>query len=151
MNKHAPPEHLTSYEGDLYLWSQRQAGLIRKLKIEGLDAENVAEEIESLGRSDRRELKSRLVVLLEHLLKWQFQPDQRSSSWRGSLRESRDKIIVILKESPSLNRVFKSELPDCYALGLRYAIEETGLDTASFPVDCPYTEDQLLDRNFLPN
>ena len=90
------------YEDDYYAWTIEQAQLLRAGALSAIDAANIAEEIESMGRSDRRELQSRLVVLTMHLLKWRFQPSARSSSWSGTIREQRLQIELIFEDSPSL-------------------------------------------------
>src|SRR5579872_4889345 len=99
-------KHRAAYEKDFALWSAEQGELIRAGKLDKVDLENVAEEIESLGRSDKREISSRLKVLLLHLLKWHFQPKQRdgNGSWQGTIREQRTRIALLLEESPSLRR-----------------------------------------------
>ena len=96
------------YKTDFYSWTQYQAQLIRSGNLEALDLDNLLEEIESMGRSERRQLSHRLDVLLMHLLKWLFQPDQRSNSWQGSIKEQRFRIYRLLKANPGL----KPELDD---------------------------------------
>jgi Domain of unknown function DUF29 len=150
MNKHTPKEHLATYDSDFYLWSAGQAALIREGKFDQLDLENVAEEIESLGRSDRKSLISQLQRLLARLLKWQFQPTRRSKSWRLAIYSARDEIKVIVEDSPSLNEALSAGLDKAYLSAKKRAALETGLSAASFPDGCPYSPQQVLDEDFWP-
>jgi Domain of unknown function DUF29 len=150
MNKHTPKQHLATYDSDFYLWSAGQAALIREGKFDQLDIENVAEEIESLGRSDRKSLTSQVQRLLAHLLKWQFQPTRRSKSWKLSIYSARDEIKVILDDSPSLNDALSAGLDKAYLSAKKRAALETGLSAASFPDECPYSLQQVLDEDFWP-
>jgi hypothetical protein len=126
------------YEQDFHQWTQQMATVLRNGHFDQLDIENIAEEIESLGRSDRRELKSRLTVLLMHLLKWHYQPEHRSNSWRATITEQRIRILDLLSESPSLNNYLKDEMERCYNNAKALATDETGLTPSTFPQDCPY-------------
>ena len=141
---------LTSIDDDFALWSAEQAALLRAGKFDRVDLENVAEEIESLGRSGKYEIVSRLEVLLVHLLKWQFQPEQRTNSWRATIREQRTRITDVLEESPSLKSYPGERVDRAYTIGLNDAITQTGLSESAFPVMCPYTIEQILDPDFLP-
>ncbi len=138
------------YDEDFYAWTMEQARLLRSGELAAIDAENIAEEIESMGKSDRREIESRLIVLLVHLLKWQFQPEMRSTSWSGTIREQRRKIDRLLAESPSLRPAVPGMLPQTYAEAREDAAEETGLSEEAFPEVCPLTVEQVLARGFLP-
>lgn len=115
-----------------------------------LDAPNLVEEIESLGRKERQELRNRLGILLGHLLKWQFQPEQRSNSWRGTIREQRKQINLLLKDSPSLKPYLQEALPDAYELGTALAIKETQLSEETFSENCPYSLADVLETSFFP-
>lgn len=136
------------YDTDVVLWSERQAELLRRRAAGDLanDAEldwhNVAEEIEAVGRSARRELQSRLARLLQHLLKWRYQPEFRSASWRTTIRNQRNAIEDLLAESPSL----KAAMPEIFAAAYRRArlnaLDETGL--LDLPEATPFTIDQTL-------
>jgi hypothetical protein len=139
------------YEADFFRWTEMMAAALRSGDVSQLDLENLAEEIESLGRSDRRELKSRLVVLLQHLLKWQFQSELRSKSWRSTLNEQRRQILDLLDDSPSLRSVMGLFLDKCYADARREAADETDLPIAMFPIDCPYAIEAILNVEFLPD
>ncbi len=138
------------YNTDFVCWAEQMGQLMRDRNYDQVDWENVIEEIESLGKSDRRELKSRLEVLLMHILKWQYQPSMRTGSWTGTINEQRDRIEDLLMESPSLKSLVLEFLPDSYRRARRNAIAETGLQASSFPVECPYTISQVLDTEFLP-
>ena len=127
------------YELDFYAWTQEQASLLRTHQWERLDAVNLIEEIEALGRKERQELRNRLGILLGHLLKWQFQPEERSNSWLGTIREQRIQIKLLLEDSPSLKPYLEQVFPDAYELGLALAIRETQLGEQIFPEVCPYT------------
>jgi hypothetical protein len=138
------------YEDDLFAWTQEQAALLRAHAIDGLDWENLAEEIESMGGRDRRKLESRLTVILLHLLKWQAQPALRGASWRKTLRTQRREIRKLLKQSPSLRREVPGLIREAYADAVKDAIDETGLRADVFPSACPYAPDDVLDEDHLP-
>lgn len=139
-----------AYDGDFYAWTQEQASLLRSGQFSQIDIENVAEELESMGRSDKREIASRLEVLLVHLLKWQVQEGFRSRSWSGTIREQRGRIEDLLEESPSLRPLVRQIRPALYARARRVASSETGLPARMFPTRCPFTADQVLAPDFLP-
>lgn len=141
----------SQYEQDFYAWTQQQAQLLRAGQLTDADLEHLAEEIETLGASERRELESRLKVLLQHLLKWQYQPEQRSSGWSGTIDEQRDQLDSLLRQSPSLRRLVNQYLSYAYPKARRAAARETGLTQTSFPDVCPYTEQDILDADFWPD
>ena len=136
------------YETDTALWAERQADALRRRASNELDWENVAEEIESLSRSDRREIRNRLVVLCAHLLKWRFQSRRRSRSWALSVTEARDQIAQVIRESPSLTNHPTAVLAEAYAAGRRMAAAETGLK--NLPTECPWSVEELLQHDFWP-
>jgi hypothetical protein len=138
------------YEDDLFAWTQEQAALLRAHAADAIDWKNLAEEIESTGRRDRRELKSRLTVILLHLLKWQVQPDKTGVSWRKTLRTQRREIRDLLQQSPSLRREVPDLMRDAYGDAVKDAIEETGLRPDVFRDTCPYAWDDVLDEDHLP-
>jgi hypothetical protein len=144
-------DSLDLYETDFFRWTQMMAEALRSGDFSLLDIENLAKEIESLGRSDRRRIESRLTVLLMHLLKWQVQPEMRSGSWRGTIVEQRTRIRKLLQESPSLRSFFESVVDECYGDAVVQAVAETGLPIAMFPIDCPYAIEEILNVEFLPN
>ena len=137
------------YERDFVAWTERQAALLRAGDVSALDLEHLAEEIESVGSSERRELRSRLVRLLQHLLKWRFQPELRCRSWATTIRVQRDDIAGILEDSPSLRPRVTHILPQAYRRGRDQALDETGL--FALPEECPWTAEQVLSQDFLPD
>ena len=138
------------YERDFYAWTQEQAAKLRARAHDDIDWENAAEEIETLGRSDKREVRNRLIIILAHLLKWQFQPGKRSSGWRGSLAESRDQIRELIDESASLRPYPASVRDGAYRIARLKAAGESELPEPHFPETCPYSVEQILDLDFLP-
>ena len=140
----------SGYETDFYAWANEQGALLRAGRFSAADIENIAEEIESLGRSEKRELVSRLNVLLLHLLKWRFQPGLQSRSWKLSIIEQREAVSSHLVGNPSL----KNRLPECvnsaYKLAFIGVHRETGLPEKMFPAACPYSFHQMLDEGFFP-
>ena len=144
------PSRGIDYHRDLYEWAMANARLLRAGRLSEIDLVNIAEELEDMGRSDRRALLSHLRNLLAHLLKWQYQPQRRGPSWRLTIRGARDEIEVILDDSPSLKRVAAHSLESVYAKARKYAADETGMNEAAFPEKCPYGLDELLHDAFLP-
>jgi hypothetical protein len=139
-----------AYDDDLVGWAAANAALLRAGRLAQVDALNLAEELEDLGKSERRSLKSHLGNLMLHILKWQFQPGLRGPSWRLSVNNARAAAADILEDSPSLRPALQALVDKAYPLARRNAIAETGLHEATFPQDCPYTIDQLLDDAFWP-
>ncbi|AIB14006.1 hypothetical protein ABAZ39_18945 (plasmid) [Azospirillum argentinense] len=142
------------YDSDFFAWTQDQASRLRRLAAErsnvDLDLENLAEEIESMGRSEQQQLESRLTVLLLHLLKWRFQPGLRGNGWRLTIKEQRNRIERHLRKNPSLKAMLDETIVDAYSDALIGAERETGLPETTFPKDCPWSFDQLMDDGFLP-
>ena len=144
------PRNCVDYEEDFYAWTVEQARLLRSGELTSIDVANIAEEIESLGRSDKRAIESRLTVLLMHLLKWQIQSKMRSQSWSGTILEQRRRIEKLLRESPSLHASVNEALAEAYSDAREAASNETGLPETNFPIECPFTMEQVLSRSFLP-
>jgi len=144
------PGNVVDYEEDFYLWTVEQARLLRAGDFSTIDVAHIAEEIESMGRSDRRAIESRLIVLLTHLLKWRIQLRMRSSSWSGTIGEQRRRIAKLLQESPSLRPLVDEALAEAYSEAREAASNQTGLPETEFPVQCPFTTDEVLSRSFLP-
>jgi Domain of unknown function DUF29 len=144
------PRNSVAYDADFFAWTMEQARLLREGALSEIDTLNLAEEIESMGKNNRRELGSRLVVLLMHLLKWSYQPNRRSPSWATTVRDQRDEIEELLADSPSLRSAVEDTLSTVYARALRKAVSETGLPEATFPANCPFTAEQILSEDFLP-
>jgi len=141
----------TSIDDDFALWGAEQAALMRAGKLDRLDIENVAGELDYLGSSQQNEIESRLNVLIAHLLKWQFQPAKRTNSWRATLGEQRKQIAKILRRSPSLKNYPQSVLEEEYPIGRLKASGETGLSEEKFPAVCPYSIEDILDPSFYPD
>ena len=144
------PINAKLYDRDFYAWTLEQAALLREGRFAEADLANIIEEIETMSRSEKRELVSRLVVLLAHLAKWRFQPVLRSRRWSLTIKAQRQDVETLLDENPSLRAL----LPELHAQAWRRAAVEaerqTGLDADNFPPDCPWTPDQSLDDDFLP-
>ena len=138
------------YDEDFSLWACRNAQLLREGRAAEADLAHVAEEIEDMGKERERSLASQIRRLLLHLLKYQFQPAQRSRSWLGSMTNARVEIEWLLEHSPSLKPEIGRILPAEYRRAVKEASAETGLPKESFPERCPYTFQQLMDDEFLP-
>jgi len=138
------------YETDFYAWTVEQAKLLRDGAWDSLDVLNLAEEIESLGKQDRRELRNRLRVLIGHLLKWEYQPGKRSQSWSNTIYEQRYQIKELIKESPSLKPYLRDAVVETYSDAVDLAMRETSLDESCFAQECGYSLEQILEKEFLP-
>ncbi len=136
------------YEQDFYAWTQEQSALLRLGKWQSLDVENLVEEISSLGRQQKQELRNRLGVLIGHLLKWQFQPALRGKSWKATIREQRDEILDILQENPSLKPYLDEAVQKGFRQGINLVLRETPLDIDDLPSECTYAIAQILDLQF---
>jgi hypothetical protein len=144
-----PPDE-ASYEVDFVLWADRQAYLLRHSHFAELDQEHLIVELEDMAGSQRRELRSRLIVLLVHLLKCQYQPERKSSSWMATLSEQRSQIALQLEDSPSLRIHLMTYAEKAYPSAVTRASLETMLPKSSFPVAQPFTEVEMLDLDFIP-
>ena len=140
-----------TYETDFYLWTQQQADLLRQAQFNriDLDLENIAEEIESMGKRDRRSISSYIQNVLLHLLKWRHQPERRGISWRLSIRNGRHQILNLLDESPSLKSEMDAFIAKEYPLARENAADETGLPLTTFPEQCPFSLEQMT-GNYWP-
>jgi len=132
------PQASRLYDQDFYAWANEQAGLLRAGNLSAADIEHIAEEIESMGKTEKRELVSRLTVLLLHLLKWEFQPSLRGNSWRLTIEEQRYRLADHMGDN-------------AYRLALVEAERETGLARPTFPAACPWTFEQITDEAFWPS
>jgi hypothetical protein len=141
----------TLYEQDFYLWTKAIVQHLKENRFNDIDIPNLIEEIESMGKSEKRELKSRLIVLLIHLIKWQYQPEKRSESWRSTITEQRICIEALLEDSPSLQPLLIEIFADCYEKARSKASEETGIELNFFPQESPFTLDETLNAYFLNN
>jgi hypothetical protein len=139
-----------AYDTDFYAWTQAQAAHLRAKEWPALDVDNLAEEIESLGASDRRALRSHLLRLTQHLLKWHYQPQRRGESWRQSIDNARLEIELIVADSRTLRDFLPEALTWAYPRSRKEATKDTGLPPATFPETCPWALAQVLDEDFWP-
>ncbi|MFM6208641.1 DUF29 domain-containing protein [Planktothrix sp.] len=137
------------YEQDFYLWTQITAEQLKENKFNEIDKTNLIEEIESMGRSEKRELKSRLIVLLMHLLKWHYQPEKRSESWRSTITEQRICIEGLLEDSPSLKPLLSEVFEDCYQKARLKASDATGIKLNFFPKESPFSLEETLESSYV--
>lgn len=145
------PAVVAFYERDYYRWLIENANLLRTGRVSEADLDRIAEELEEMGRSERRALASHISVQVSHLLKWQFQSSHRSSSWRGSIQNARSSIQDLLDESPSLRDQLTPLVVSKYPNARFNAANETNLPESTFPDDCPYRLEDLLNVDFWPD
>ena len=138
------------YETDFHAWANEQAELLRSRHLDQAELDNIAEEIESKGRSEKRELVSRLSVLLMHLLKWRFQPALRGKSWRLTIKGQRIELRRHLRDNPSLKSHLTEAIADAYESACVDAARETELEPDAFPTACPWSYDEITDETFWP-
>ncbi|MGZ8217129.1 DUF29 domain-containing protein [Methylomagnum sp.] len=138
------------HETDFYAWTRQQLHLLQTGRLSGLDVVNLIEEVEDMGGSIRSQLESRLGILLMHLLKWQFQPSHRGRSWQLTIKEQRRRIERLLRDNPSLKHNLEKTVEDAYGDAVIMAARETGLNETTFPKQCCYHLDNILDYEFLP-
>jgi hypothetical protein len=138
------------YETDFYAWAIEQASLLRQHQWSQLDLLNLIEEIESLGKQQRQELRNRLSVLIGHLLKWEYQSQRRSRSWLATIRVQRRDTLRLLKDNPSLKPYLEDVVSEVYENGRDLAMGETDLPEETFPKMCPYSLTEILDNSFYP-
>jgi Domain of unknown function DUF29 len=144
--KPVPKKKELEYDKDFYKWTKTQAGFLKKGNIKDLDIDNLIEEIESLGRSDKRSIYSHTIILLMHLLKLKYQPEKQldSNSWKTSISNASMEVMFVIKDSPCLkNELFKI-YPEAYKDAKKYAAKESGLDIKVFPEECPWTIKELF-------
>lgn len=151
-----PPETLVKtnsslYERDYYLWLQTTAKQLREGRLSEIDRANLIEEIESMGRSEKSALVSNLQIILMHLLKHKYQPEKRSNSWLFSIFEHRDRLLEAFEVSPSLKPYFREVFAKCYTKARKKASLETGLPISTFPTESPFTPEETLDTEYLPD
>ena len=148
LTQQAPP---SLYEADFVAWSDQMATLLGQQRFDELDLPHLIEEVQDLGNRHRDALESTLIVLLLHLLKWQYQPQHLSGSWKGSIVEHRRRVNKALSKYPSLKPYLQQIFDDCYQDAVEQAIAETGLDSTTFPQRCPFMATQVLDTQFFPS
>lgn len=140
-----------NYRVDFNLWAQNTAQLLRENKWEKLDLEHLIEEVEDLSKSEKRGIASQLVRLLLHLLKWQYQPQRQSESWLDSIYDARLQIDLAIQDSPSLQTYPAMQLQSCYNKARKGAAKQTHLPLSALPETCPYSLDDILSEDWLPN
>ncbi len=140
----------TLYEQDYSVWIQRTVELLRSGHFEDLDIKHLIEELEEIGGSQKDALENNLIVVLAHLLKWKYQPSHRCGSWRSSIKEHRRRINKVLSKHPGLKPYFGDIFSECYIPAKEWAAEETGLLIETFPQQCPFTSEETLNPNYLP-
>ncbi|GCL60813.1 DUF29 domain-containing protein [Microcystis aeruginosa] len=138
------------YETDFNLWLEQTVNHLKKGNLQALDLDNLIEEISDMGRNNRREVFSRLKVLLIHLLKWQYQPEKRTNSWINTIDDQREQLELILRDSPSLKPYLADIFAECYQKAVRGMVNETNLPKETFLVDCPFSQEQVLNWDYLP-
>jgi hypothetical protein len=138
------------YEKDYHLWAETNAQLLRDERFAELDLAHLVEEVEDMAGNHRRQLSSRLDVLILHLLKWEFQPSLRSRSWSTTIDVQREAIARLLRKNPSLKPLVEEEVADSYPVAVTGASGDTGIPKKLFPKTCPYTKEQILDKRFFP-
>lgn len=138
------------YKMDFYAWTQEQASFLRNQQWSQIDLSNLIDEIESLGKQQRQELRNRLSILIGHLLKWEYQSQRRSRSWLATLRIQRLDMAELLEDNPSLKPYLEEAFCKAYLKGLELAIRETDLPRQTFPTECPYRLTEILDDQFYP-
>ncbi|HEY5140504.1 MAG TPA: DUF29 domain-containing protein [Methylococcales bacterium] len=136
----------TLYDQDFYAWTQRQIELLQARQWNQVDIENLIEELDSLGKQQRQELRNRLGVLLGHLLKWRYQPEARSKSWFYTIKEQRERIHDHLSENPSLKPYLPEAITKAYQDGLNLVGRETPLDPRQIPQSCPFSEAEIFNE-----
>jgi hypothetical protein len=150
MTQQLSPPPSTLYEQDYFLWLDRTIEYVQKGTLDRLDLSALIEELQGMSNSEKSALESNLRILLMHLLKYRYQPDKRTNSWRFTIREHRKRLLKAFAKSPSLKRYYESVFAECYQDGRELASDETGLSLAAFPEDSPFTLDDTLNLDFLP-
>ena len=145
------PRSSSLYEQDFFAWANEQAALLRSGRLDQADIDHIAEEIESMGRTEKRELVSRLAVLLMHLLQWRLQPTMRSASWRLTIEVQRRELACHLEDNPSLKSRLGEAIEAAYGDAALNAARETGIDKAQFPAVCPWPHDDISSPDFWPD
>lgn len=140
----------TPYDTDFNLWIEETVKQLKVGNFHEIDLDNLIDEIESMGKNNKRELKSRLAVLLMHLLKWQYHGSKRSHSWLSTIRKQRLQLSLLLEDSPSLKPLLEKEFEQWYQYAKKEAARETNLSLDTFPTSCPLTLEMVLDSDFLP-
>ncbi|MBD2483170.1 DUF29 domain-containing protein [Planktothrix sp. FACHB-1365] len=152
MNPQLSQQHrnqLTLYEQDYYLWIEKTVEQLRQNQLQEIDIQNLIEELETMGRSEKRAIQSNLTVLLMHLLKYKYQPNKRSQSWRSTIVEHRRRLLILFKDSPSLKGYSQEIFAECYQDARQDAATETQLKISVFPDECPFNLETVLKVDYL--
>jgi hypothetical protein len=149
--KISPHPNSVLYEQDYYLWIKNTAQLLQQDRLSELDIANLIEEIEDMGKSERRAVESNLDIILMHLLKYKYQPLKRSNSWLSTIFEHRKRLQRIFKDSPSLKSYVREIFDECYQNARKMASLETSMLIDTFPMESPFEIEQSLDHDYLPN
>lgn len=139
------------HKTDFYAWTRQQAQLLKAGQLSALDVSNLIDEVDDMGGSIRNQLESRLEVLMMHLLKWQYQPNFRGRSWQLTIKEQRRKVERLIRNNPSLQHNLEQTLADAYGDAIIAAAKETGLSEDIFPQQCPYSIQQIIYSDYLPD
>lgn len=142
--------NLSLYDQDYYLWIEKTAHLLENRQFSALDIEKLVDEIRSMGRSEKKSIKSNLIVILHHLLKYSYQPSKRTNSWKLTIEQHRHRVREDLQDSPSLKLFLQGVLTDCYQQAKKRASIETILSINAFPEESPFSIEQILDSGYLP-
>jgi hypothetical protein len=140
----------TLYETDFTSWVDEQISLLTESRFAEIDISHLIEELKDMSKKYEHELISRFIILIAHLLKWQYQPIMQGNSWLSSIIEQRTQIEYLLEDTPSLKNKIADAIKKAYPKSVKIAVKETGLNPAIFPQICTYTQQQLLDENFYP-
>ncbi len=141
------------YDQDFYRWIQTTVQALKHRKLEQVDWENLIEEIDSMGRSEKKELKSRLLVILEHLLKlmfWESEKAQNSRGWRNTVIEQRSQLELLLDDSPSLRPIVQEIFAEFYARARSQVLQKSDLPSSCIPTLPPFSAEDALNTDFLP-
>ena len=141
----------TLYDHDFNLWTQEHILLLKQARFSEIDTTHLIEELEDMAKSNKRELVNRLIILVAHLLKWQYQPAMRCNSWNSSINEQRIQLDYLLSDMPSLKSYLTEAIEKSYGRAVKLAVNETKLPLATFPATCSYEQKQLLDEDFYPD
>ncbi len=141
---------MSTYQTDFHDWIEEQVALLKTGRLSQLDVPHLIEELESMSARERRELINRLALLLAHLLKWQYQPERRCTSWRLTINEQRRQLALLLEDNPSLAKRLPEFLSRSYQYATRAALDETGFLKSPFPADCVYSIAEIMDEDYWP-
>lgn len=142
--------HSSLYEEDYHLWLMNTIHQLKQGKLAEVDMVNLIEELEAMVRSEKKAITSNLRILLMHLLKYKYQSEKRTNSWLFTIREHRKRLRDDFKNSPSLKRYFLDVFEECYQDARELAADETGLTIDTFPVESPFSQEETLNPDYLP-